>query len=620
MYAVPVPSPGTCLRRSLRPRLVALLAILGVALLPAILGAQPHAGANPPGPSSSAEATETADEQGGLAEAKRLFRAGNELRRAGDCARALELYLKSRALVPSVPNTWNAAVCLDRLRRPDEALELFETLLTDLRQELTRADYASVTKSVSRLRKQVGSINVMANVDGFLVIDGRARGSLPLVAPVRALPGSRKVRIMKDGYQTFETTVEVQAGKTTDLDARLEPLVTAGRLRIDAPGLGGADVYVDGAWVGQVPWEGQLAPGEHRFLVRRGDVGSAPRAVRVVEGQTVTAAAQPLPLGPEVRVLVTPHTAELRIGEVAVGHGRWQGRLPLGDHRIAAREEGYVAQERAVTIDADSHGDVTLRLPVDEDHPRWGVLGGQIWIEAFGGPAFAPSLGSDAEATCDTATCSADPIALGFVAGGRVGYEFPFRLSLEVAGGYLSLRKQLSRSVPSFYDVGSPPIRVPTRYELEDDIRLAGGLAVAGVGYRLPLGETFQLRGHALAGVFFGSASDAPTGSVHVDGSRAEVTLLGADEAVTFADLLILPELQLGARFDGLSVNVGLMVGIFALRGPSYPTAGLLVVRPDCDGSTANAGCVPGSAVVDAESAYGTFVALLPTASLAYAF
>ena len=61
--------------------------------------------------------------------AKELFLAGNRLRKAGDCQRAAELYRKSRRLVTTMGNTRNEAVCLRKLGRIDEALDLYGLLL-----------------------------------------------------------------------------------------------------------------------------------------------------------------------------------------------------------------------------------------------------------------------------------------------------------------------------------------------------------------------------------------------------------------------------------------------------------------------------------------------------------
>ncbi|MBW2459264.1 MAG: PEGA domain-containing protein, partial [Deltaproteobacteria bacterium] len=242
-----------------------------------------------PDPSSGAgdrESTEApADDAEKLERAKKYFHQGNEMRKVRDYERALSFYAKSRELVPSGPNTMNAAFCLDKLGRSDEALEMYEALLTRFPDTITDADREIVIPTVEKLRKQVGSIEVDANVQGQLLVEGRPRGTVPRTTPVRVMPGKRKVRVIKDGYRPYERTVKVTAGETVKVDAELEPLPT-GRVAItdqavtchgaDPVYCAGADVWIDGAIIGSVPWEGELRIGAHWLVLRRADMGSAP--------------------------------------------------------------------------------------------------------------------------------------------------------------------------------------------------------------------------------------------------------------------------------------------------------------------------------------------------------
>src|SRR5262249_49987297 len=153
-------------------------------------------------------------------------------------------------------NTKNAAYCLYRLDRFDEALDLYEDLLTRFGAQLDESTKASLGPRMQELRRKLGSLDVAANVDGAIVIDGRLRGRLPLLAPLRLLPGRRVVRVLKDGYEPFERSVVAKVGETIPLDAKLKPLARSGRLAVEAQGATGADVFIDGAPVGKIPWEG----------------------------------------------------------------------------------------------------------------------------------------------------------------------------------------------------------------------------------------------------------------------------------------------------------------------------------------------------------------------------
>jgi tetratricopeptide (TPR) repeat protein len=157
------------------------------------------------------------------AEAQRLFHEGNALRNAGDLEQALARYLASRRLVGALPNTWNAAICLAELGRHDEALELYEELLVRFAHDLGEPDRTEVRRQIARLLPLLGRLDVHANVDAALAIDGRARGSLPSAAPIRVLPGRHHVVVRRAGYQPFEVIVGVRAGERLSVQAVLRP-------------------------------------------------------------------------------------------------------------------------------------------------------------------------------------------------------------------------------------------------------------------------------------------------------------------------------------------------------------------------------------------------------------
>ena len=221
-----------------------------------VLGASATSGAQPaPQPPPTEAALEAATD---------FFRKGNAEMDAGNHERALEFFQQSRAQVPSIANTNNAALALEKLGRLDEALELYEHLLSAFATRLTSEERTAISNKVAALRGQIGTLEVSASVDGILVIDGKKRGTVPLAAPLRVLPGPHVVRVIKDGYSPAEATVSVVAGQSARVDLKLEALTAVGRLQVtDASGAAGVEVLVDGAPVGQTPWEGSLGPGRH---------------------------------------------------------------------------------------------------------------------------------------------------------------------------------------------------------------------------------------------------------------------------------------------------------------------------------------------------------------------
>ncbi|MEQ9320536.1 MAG: PEGA domain-containing protein, partial [Polyangiaceae bacterium] len=481
-----------------------------------------------------------------LAEAKRLFLEGNALRKAGDCQRAVVKYRASRERVKSVANTQNAAVCLRDLGRADEALEMYEELLTAFSDDLSAEERQVVSRESNELRAEVGAIDVIANVDGTVVVDGRSRGALPLALPIRVMPGNHKVVVLAQGYSGFEKSVSVKARQTVAVDATLEPLADAGQVSITDPTLEGAQVFVDGAPLGIVPWEGNLEPGTHRFFLRRGDEGSAPKTLDVVKGQTVVATATLAPLGADLRIEVTPSTAELRIDGVAVGAGRWQGRLPLGSYEVIAEEEGYLTSKSPLKVDERTDR-LALELEVDEEHPRWQVpIPGGPWVEVLGGGLIAPSFGGQAESNCDFGICRDTVVGNGWVVMGRAGYEFPMGLSVMAGGGYM----RAGRSFLVEYD---------NDFSENYDMTHEGPFGLVGLRQRFVFADIFETRLSYSVGVMGTSAN------AEIDGDDPTFGEFSDDEGGGGVNVFLMPEIQLGMRFSGFGIALGFATPLFLL-------------------------------------------------------
>jgi serine/threonine protein kinase len=94
-----------------------------------------------------------------------------------------------------------------------------------------------------------GTLYVESNPSGAEVyIDGYYEGTTPLTIP-NILPGTYTVKITKDGYQDYTDDVYIPGGSSKTVSAELTPKF--GYLTIYT--LSGADVYIDGKYVGHPP-------------------------------------------------------------------------------------------------------------------------------------------------------------------------------------------------------------------------------------------------------------------------------------------------------------------------------------------------------------------------------
>src|SRR5262249_13371411 len=158
----------------------------------------------------------------------------------------------------------NAAGCMRKLNRHDEALDLLEGLLRAPPAALSDEQKENAQRALADLRGLVGTIEITRAEPGAVItIDGRARGAVPSPGPLRVVAGSHVVRVTKDMLEPFETRVEVAGGQTVRVVARLLAPAALGELRVTELRGRVLEVIVDGAVVGNTPYNGRLAPGLH---------------------------------------------------------------------------------------------------------------------------------------------------------------------------------------------------------------------------------------------------------------------------------------------------------------------------------------------------------------------
>ncbi len=583
---------------------------------------------DPNAPTKGAKAAIPTDPDARAAEAKRTFEEGEVLRAAGQYLAALDAYLRSRALVPRASNTINAAFCLYQLGRYDEALELFDEALTKYPEsQLAGAARANAKETMARLEPKVGRLEISANVDGTVVIDGRVRGKLPLLASLRALPGKHVVRVLRDGFVTFEKVADVVAGEVTRIDGKLEMLVAAGLLHVACEAeLEGGILTVDGAPVGTLPWEGTLAPGAHVVQAISGDFGTGPTLANVITSQTVTLALVGKALGPERRVLVDPPTAALSIDGVAIGHGTFQGRLPMGVHVVEARELGYVSARVPLEVFAGDGADFPVVLALDAAHPRW-TRGnaGRFTIEIVGGFLFASSFGNDGAGLstgwCRVASpCTQTSAPKGPMIGLGGSYELPSRLGFFARVGYLSLGRTSARQIASSFSVGGT---IDEQFALVDDVRISGPFAMVGVGYRLMLGGAFDLDFRLGLGAAFIRAKDTLTGTGTAGGRTLSTSTQGSGVSSSALLFTAMPSLALGVSLEKhWRLTAGMALPVSLLVGPTLKLGDTKADDParNCAAFPRAIDCAPGQRLDPDLSAYGRFVGIVPQVSLGYWF
>lgn len=439
--------------------------------------------ATPPAVDAPAPAApvETAEEKKRRKEkALEHFNKGAELFKKKDYDGAVAEYEASMKLAPSWAATWNAARCLQQLQRYDEAVDMMEILFRQYDADINKEKRVLMQEELVRLRSLVGAIDVAdAEFDAAIRIDGRNRGTFPTAAPHRVSVGSHVVRVFKEGYDPFETSVDVAGNQVQLVRARLRKLDLdrAGRLRVTESNQRELDVIIDGSVVGKTPWEGQLRDGDHSVVLEgEDDWGTPPAIVTVTKGRTETLGLVAERLEAFLRIAPTPVGATVAIDGVSVGRGVWQGRVRTGRHRIEIGAAGYVLDVQDVALTKGKNEPLVVKLDRDPLSPLWKDNRGRVFVEGGFGVGGVPTFGGDLSATCNDG-CTYG-LGVGTAAAIHGGYRFPSGFFVGVDAGYFYARQKISNR--------------------RDELTLAGGLLVPA-----PVDDTLSLRG-MMAGISAG--------------------------------------------------------------------------------------------------------------------
>ncbi|MEB2310443.1 MAG: PEGA domain-containing protein [Sorangiineae bacterium] len=487
-------------------RLLIAVGSLLVSLASGVALAQPaDAPPAPPAPSAP-PATETDTK----AQARAHFEKAISLFEEEAWDAALVEFQRSRELYPTRAATKNAALCLRKLHRFDEALDMFETLLKSF-PDLPADDRALAEREIKALSSLVGTLGLTGGEAGAsVVVDGRVRGTLPS-APVRVPAGTHFVRVTKEGFLPFEVQAEVVGGQSTAVAVTMRALTQGGRLKVTEESGKIVDVVVDGEVVGKTPWAGTLPVGDHVVFLRgEGNIGTQPASAPVRLNQVTPLMLAVEALDAVLRVEPAPASANVAIDGVVVGRGVWEGKLRAGAHKIEVAEEGFLPSSKQVVLTRDKRQVLALPLERDPDSALWRAKNPARFIfELDGAGIFAPLLGGDIVTRC-SGSCAKSP-GIGFAAIGHAGYQFGSGLGFSVDAGYLMLGKTITGRDLMLQPQGFAPVRSTA----DDTLKLSGVLL--GASAQLHRGERFPLTFRLGVGAMLGTARYQRTGTAQIE-------------------------------------------------------------------------------------------------------
>jgi hypothetical protein len=545
------------MRRSLAAALTLL--VLAALLVAGRAGAQ-----TPPVPPAPVQSAPPPDAK---EEARSHFELGLFHFDRAEWSAALAEFLRARELYPTRSATKNAAICLHKESRFDEALDLFEELERDY-PDLSATDRALADREIAELRREVGALTVAGAEPGASIgVDGRARGTAPLAAPLRLSVGGHVVRVFKEGFVPFEEHVDVASGQATRLDVRMAALTRSGRLRVVEQTGKVLDVLLDNTVVGKTPWEGSVAPGDHSLQLRgEGGTGTPPVAAPVAEAVETPIALVAVLLDAALRVEPRPGGALVAVDGVPVGRGVWEGRLPSGPHRIEVSARGYWLATRDATLGAQDRQVLSIVLERDPTSPVWGQKARPRFAIALDGAfVVTPVDGGQVQSACSGA-CSG-PLPVGGLGVVTATYQLPQGLGVGIEAGYLGFVQTLTHR--SAQIVGST-LRASDAGTLDDRVAASGLLLGAALGYRM--GDAWPLTLRLAAGAYVASVTDQREGlfRTSAQGQPADAPYaVGLSESHTAAFFYAAPEVRIARRLgERFEVDAGLKLLVLATPSP----------------------------------------------------
>jgi hypothetical protein len=578
---------------------------------PSSPAASPSPGKPAPAPAEAAAALSGEEKkqptEADKEEARRQFKKGIELIGEQAWSPALAAFLRSRELYPTKNATINAAQCLNELQRYDDALAMNEALLREF-QNLTPAEKLDAQRNIETLRERVGTIEVSgAEIGAAIIVDGQARSDYPMVTPLRVAAGNHLVRVYKEGFEPYETRVDVAGGQSSRIVAKLRAIKSSGRLRVTEQSGRMLEVVVDGVPRGQTPWEGNIEVGPHVVVLRgKNNAGSQPAAAIVKPQETSQLTLRAVPLDAALRVEAKPVGAQVAIDGVTVGKGLWVDRLPSGRHRVEVFEDGFIRQTREVTLAPGDLPRLNIELERDDRAERW-QKPSKWTFELAAAAAIVPSFGGDV-AGCDGAcdkSLGAGPVGLV-----HASYELGMGLGFGLEAGYLAAWQSVRGRASSVVPVGL----APQAGIVDDGLRLTGFVAGATIAYRG--GQRFPIGGRLGAGALLGQMQDERFGRFQGSVSGAS----GVTAVATARFFYIHPEVYAGVRL-GAKFEVGASVGALVLVAITQPRFDSAKEFPGLTASDAGAGARASLASFPSDTLTGNVVvAIVPGLRARYDF
>jgi hypothetical protein len=210
----------------------------------------------------------------------------------------------------------------------------------------------------------VGVVRVLSDAkDAHAFLDGTDMGPVPVdIKDIKA--GPHIIQVKAPGMTTGERQVIVAAGqsKTEKFDLNADLSGEQGILKVVST-VTEAQVFVDGAAVGKVPYEKRISAGEHPVVVTRDGFKQFQQKVRVEAGQTVTVQADLKSVG-RLRILTNPAKAKVSINGIEAGKTPFDSEIEVGETVVSLELAGFQRFEQTIMIEGGKTEVISRELAI----------------------------------------------------------------------------------------------------------------------------------------------------------------------------------------------------------------------------------------------------------------
>lgn len=217
--------------------------------------------------------------------------------------------------------------------------------------------------------------------DADIFIDNVYFGNGPqqLVAAEKGIEtGLHTFMVRKAGYYPDEKTLDLKRGDNGTLSFSLKQI--SGTLQIAAEPAG-AEVYLDGIFIGNPPISQELQIGEHRLKIQKEGYLTIEKNIQINENQT-TVINEVLPNTRLVRITSFPAEAEIYL------NGKFAGKTPqkvlvsYGQNTVVLKREHFADKSETIVADAQTESfDFALEAAKYNVLINSSVTGANVFVE-----------------------------------------------------------------------------------------------------------------------------------------------------------------------------------------------------------------------------------------------